>query len=467
MRWVNGVLCMAAYAVSCGRPVPPLPEVSLDAFGPAARQAIAEAQTRAQSAPPDPYLAGRFGMLLHAHDQLEPAAAAYARAEALQPGNAAWSYYQADIAATLGRHADALAALERALAIRPGDRPALVRRADMLRQLSRLEESEAAYRQLLGEQPEDATLLYGLGRVLSARGQDTEAVAILESACRTAPDFGAAHFALANVLRRTGKLDQAAHHMRLAQFHERSAPAALDPLMSEVGELSQSAARYLRTGARLDREGKLEEAIAAHRRALEIDPSSAQAHTNLISLYARAGQPQLSQAAYRAALATGRGHADAHYNFGIVCFQSGRRAETVAAFEKALAANPQHSGAHTNLGFLMVERGDTSSATRHLEQALAVDASNRLAHFHLGRILANQRRYPQAIAHFEQSLTPEDEATPGYLYALGIAQGRSGDHAGAKATLLRAYTLATRFGQSPLVAMIENDLRQLHRRGVR
>ena len=467
MRWVSVVLCVGACAVSCGRLAPPLPTVNLDAFGPAPRQAIAEALAQAQAHADNAAAVGRLGMLLHAHDQFAVAASAYARAEALDPRRVAWPYYRADVAGKLGKHEEALAAVNRALAIDPRDRPSLVRRADLLWQTGRLEASEAAYRKLLGDQPRDAILLHGLGRVLSARGKAVDALTTLESACAAAPEFGAAHFTLANELRKAGRLDQAAHHMRMAQFHERSAPQVNDPLMAEIGELSQSAARYLRAGARLDREGKIEEAIEAHRRALAIDPDSAQAHSNLISLYARAGKPSLAEEAYRAALATGSGLADVHYNYGILCFQSGRRSEAVAAFEKALTSNPQHSGAHTNLGFLFMERGDGTAAMRHFEQALAVDRTNRLAHFHLGRILANQRQYAKAIAHFEQTLTPEDEATPGYLYALGIAQGRAGDPAAAAVSLKRARALAGRLGQAPLSAMIERDLRQLGAQGAR
>ncbi|MBI1786328.1 MAG: hypothetical protein HYR60_02100, partial [Acidobacteria bacterium] len=85
--------------------------------------------------------------------------------------------------------------------------------------------------------------------------------------------------------------------------------------------------------------------------------------------------------------------------------------------------------------------------------------------FHLGGLLLNQRQYPEAIAHLEQTVSPEDENTPGYWYALGVAYGRSGDRVRAAEWMGKARQGALTRGQTQLASSIEKDLALLARAG--
>src|SRR5262245_32570136 len=62
------------------------------------------------------------------------------------------------------------------------------------------------------------------------------------------------------------------------------------PVVVGNAEKNAAASEHLKRGASLERAGKIEESIAAHQRALEINPGLAQAHINLISLYGRRKQ---------------------------------------------------------------------------------------------------------------------------------------------------------------------------------
>jgi tetratricopeptide (TPR) repeat protein len=140
---------------------------------------------------------------------------------------------------------------------------------------------------------------------------------------------------------------------------------------------------------------------------------------------------------------------------------SKRLGEARRSFERALAANPFHAAAHNNLGYLLEMQGQTVAARKQYESAIANQPGYRLAHFHLGRMLTNQRQYREAIAHFQQAVSVQDESTPGYLYALGVAYGRSGDRASAIRYLAQAREQAAARNQQGLVAGIDKDLRTL------
>ena len=96
--------------------------------------------------------------------------------------------------------------------------------------------------------------------------------------------------------------------------------------------------------------GDLPGAIEAHEAALARNPSLAQAHANLISLYGRTAQWAQAEAHYKALLAIGYNVDEAHYNYGVLLGLQRRWPEAAAAFRAAIDANPLHAMARNNLG---------------------------------------------------------------------------------------------------------------------
>lgn len=416
--------------------------------------AVGVAYTAAQSSPGDAAAVGRLGMILHAYQQWGAAEAAYRRAEALDSRAFAWPYYLSAVYAQEGNAAAALAAIKRALARDANYAPAKHRLAEMLLEAGRFDESFAHYGEL-----SDAQGWYGRGRVHSARGETGAAIAAFRKACALFPEYGAAHYALAQALRNTAEGRQ---HLALYEAHRLAAPSSEDRLLGEVRKLNAAGTEYLRQGADLEAQGKIAESVAAHLKALEADPKLEQAHINLISLYGRSGQPAKAEEHYHSAVALNPNRAECYYNFGVLEFSRGKPSR--AAFEQALRIDPNYAEAHANLGYVLEASGNVSTAETHYRAAILNKPDYRLAHFHLGRVLTNSRRYAEAIAHFERALTPVDGSTPGYRYALGAAFARSGNVPRARGILEQARDEAAARGQAGLVASIEKDLRTLGRR---
>ena len=74
----------------------------------------------------------------------------------------------------------------------------------------------------------------------------------------------------------------------------------------------------MQRGVTLAETGDVAGAIAAHEAALARDPSLAQAHANLITLYGRAANWAKAEEHYRAVVALGGDLADAHYDYGVL-----------------------------------------------------------------------------------------------------------------------------------------------------
>ncbi|MGI9071461.1 MAG: hypothetical protein ACR2JB_09140 [Bryobacteraceae bacterium] len=80
--------------------------------------------------------------------------------------------------------------------------------------------------------------------------------------------------------------------------------------------------------------------------------------------------------------------------------------------------------------------------TKEFREAIVDRPDYPLARFQLGRILVNENKYDEAIDQFLKTLTPEDEKTTVYLYALAATYARSGD----REHELRYFQKSSRFG---------------------
>jgi tetratricopeptide (TPR) repeat protein len=443
--------------------LPELPRVAFDEFGPAIREQVRKAYAAAQAEPRDAEANGRLGMMLHSYGQYELAALCYARARSFAPEDFRWMYYAGVVQAALGHHREAVAAFKEGLRQRPDDVSAQLRLADSLLAAGQLSEGRQFYEAMVKTNARIAQAHYGLGRIIVARSELTAGVEHFRRALDSFPDYGAAHYALGLALRDLGQTAKAQEHLALSQKHMSSRPSLADPLLEAVAELNLSASERLKRGIVLEEAGQIELSIAEHERAVELDPKLAQAHINLISLYGRMGRVEKAEQHYRAAVAISPNLADGHYNFGVLLVGQERYEEAARAFERSLQLNPFHAESHFNYGVMMERDGRLEEAAEHYRRAIENQPGYRLAHFHLGRILVHQGRLTDAIEHFLRTLTPEDNETPRFVYALGATYARAGDKQKAIHYLREALKRAQALGQTQLVTSIERDLRTLER----
>jgi tetratricopeptide (TPR) repeat protein len=401
---------VVAIAASCSLPpataqqLPPLPAAVVEALPRDVREPLLSADNTARAHPDDASAVGRLGMLLHAYEQYALADACYARARALDPDARVWAYLAGIVEAELGNTTEAIAAFRRTLAIDPGDLPARLRLADALLGGGNPSGSRAEYEALIRRYPELAIAHYGLGRVLAAIGDSDGALQQYQQAVKLAPQFGQAHYALALAYRDAGAADKAADHMNTYGRFRGTRPAVPDSAIEEVRALVGTSRELIAHAAASAKRGRTEEAIALHLQALEADPAAAQAHVNLISLYARAGQADKAEQHYQQAVRLGSHLADAHYNFGVLLATTGRPADAAAAFRRVLEIDPFHASAHNNLAALLAREGKREEALDEYRYALASDPMHQAARLGLGRVLAMLGRSTEAIEHFEKLL---------------------------------------------------------------
>jgi protein O-GlcNAc transferase len=450
-----------AIALTLAQPTPPLPQLALDAYPASTREALSPLYDDAIARPSDAAAVGALARALHAWEQWSAAHKAYARAQALAPADFDWHYLDAVALQRLARHAEAAERLQQALRISPDYLPARIRLAESLLESGERERSRQLFEALRGHPLSEPAAELGLGRLDAADGRHESAVAHLERAVALFPEWGAAHYALALSYRALGRRADAQRALeRHAQYGPRW-PVPDDPVVATVTALRDDAQTSLNRGLKLAEAGDLAGAIAAHEAALAHDPSMAQAHANLISLYGRTRNWTKAEEHYRAVVALGFNRADAHYDYGVLLGLQGKWDPAAAAFRQALAVNPHHSRAWQNLGQVMEHQQQFEQAAEAYRHAVDSQPTFRLARFNLGRMLIALGRNGDAIAELEKLVEPRDNEAPRYLFALATAHVRAGNRDEGLKWATDAKNLALEHGQRELADAIDRELAKL------
>ena len=127
------------------------------------------------------------------------------------------------------------------------------------------------------------------------------------------------------------------------------------------------AAKYFVEGSRLDDgdERKMEDAAAAYRKALIIDPDLVPAIVNLANIHYARDELIEAQALYERAIGLDRDCFEAHYNLGNIHHDLGRYENALVCYRDAVGLNPGYADAHFYLAVTLEKTGHSPEAKPH------------------------------------------------------------------------------------------------------
>ncbi|MCC6765946.1 MAG: tetratricopeptide repeat protein [Deltaproteobacteria bacterium] len=181
-------------------------------------------------------------------------------------------------------------------------------------------------------------------------------------------------------------------------------------------------------------EGRVDDAAAAARRALAVDPSYAEAHVHLGRALADRGARSEAMAHYAEAIRLKPTSADAHNNWGATLADEKRFAEAEPYYREALRLRPGYAEAMNNLAVAVMQRGAWDEATALYAEAMRLSPGYAEPHSNLGNLRIRQGRAAEAIAEYERALALRpDYAEVHFNLALALAQQGRGAEARAHA----------------------------------
>ena len=203
----------------------------------------------------------------------------------------------------------------------------------------------------------------------------------------TAPRSARAHATLGELLRRSGRLDEAEREFQTALSIEPGDSRALvgiGALQANRGEWSQA-----------------EQTLIG---AIRNDPALAHAYLQLGHVYQHLARWDAAEQALKAAEALDRNSPEVRLNLALVYLAQEKIADAEPRVLKALELSPQSSGAHLAMGRILLSRGRTDEAMAYFRTAADLGGGNAYAYNNLGALLMQRGQVAQAIEAFRSAV---------------------------------------------------------------
>lgn len=174
----------------------------------------------------------------------------------------------------------------------------------------------------------------------------------------------------------------------------------------------QPASELVAEGKRLEASGRLAEACALYRRAIEADPAHAPAYLNLGAALEAGGDAEAAGSAYRALLERDAANPYANYNLANLALVRGAPESAAPLLRRALAAKPDFPQALVALAHVLDSAGELAAAAGHLRRALALEPGNLPALRLRAALLRGAGRVDEALEAYARArrLAPESFA---------------------------------------------------------
>ena len=188
---------------------------------------------------------------------------------------------------------------------------------------------------------------------------------------------------------------------------------------------------WLSLGA-LSREQALPPARAALAKALELDPSLAEAHTTLGEVLLNADWNFAeAETQFQRAIQLNPGYATAHHWYGLYFGYRGNIAQARAELEKAHQLDPLSSIIELNVGWSYYLERNYDEFIQIAQRVAEKDPSFWIAHWDLGAAYTQKADYPKAMEELKSALkiVPKSSAV---LAAMAYATARAGNKAEAE-----------------------------------
>jgi tetratricopeptide (TPR) repeat protein len=227
------------------------------------------------------------------------------------------------------------------------------------------------------------------------RNDFAEAVRYASAAVAARPDSAASHNNLGGALLHWGKLDEANAELRKA--------IEFDP---------KDAAAHCNLGIALGKSGLPDEGIAELRKAIRLQDYPG-AHIEIGHILHRQGKFEEEATEYREAIRLRMNHfGAAHFNLGIALSSQGKVDAAIAEYREAIRLGENYPEAHCNLGLALQRKGEFREALTEYREALRLkmnfpDAYK--AHHGLGEILCSQGKMDEGIAEYREAIRLKED----------------------------------------------------------
>lgn len=200
-------------------------------------------------------------------------------------------------------------------------------------------------------------------------------------------------------------------------------------------------------GVALSEAGKIDEAVVAYKRAIDLDSNYSDPLSNIAVAYSLKGQVDDAINSLKSALHICPNYPEAYNNIGTLLLQKKQYDEAERALNIAIQLRPWYGKAYYNLARMYEEQKNDEKSWEYLKKATQGDLDIPEVFFKLGQMSLRVKKYQEAIVAFEQILE-RGHSDPQVWFNLANAYFMDGNHDKAQAVyerLVRDNPLDNRF----------------------
>lgn len=306
-----------------------------------------------------------------------------------------------------------------------------------------------------------APALHELGRLYAKSGRPNDARLKYEQACTADSSYVPALRDLAELFRRAKRPENAARTwLRYAQVApgDIEAHLGLAGALNELGRRDEAAAAaraalalnpahsgarlaFLQAGLRSRESALRAEAAAMADSLLQLDNLTGWLLEDQLALaewQSSQGLEYEARAALARAALMDSTSSSVPFQQGLLELKAGRASEAAARFERAVALDPQSAGAYLNLGIARYQSGSPSAAIADFRRAVAINGELTMASLLLGQALTAIDSLAAAESTYREVLARETTNAKA-LRGVGFCRLRAADYPAAA----RAYEQST------------------------
>lgn len=287
------------------------------------------------------------------------------------------------------------------------------------------------YNEALKVLPDDVESHVGRAQAYVLLGQFAKAEEAFVRLKTLVPTEATFQLGLADVYRKSGRLDRAIEELRF-YLHNNSSDREGHRLLAEVlmekGEREAARNEYLLAGVdvvsnpdEFARKGdafmkarEFGQAISAYQSALKGRPVWQELHYKLGKAQMSAGRDDDAMATLTALIKTGFKEGSAFYDLGLLRERSGQLDEAISAYRLTIIHEPGNVNAHRRLAEIFTWRGSFDQAADQYRELIRLREDNPLYHLNLGRVYDRMKDPKNAVSEYETAVRLDPDNIEGH-----------------------------------------------------
>jgi len=214
-------------------------------------------------------------------------------------------------------------------------------------------------------------------------------------------------------------------------------------LLDRVKANSKDVDALIKLGTVYQNQGQIDKAIEQFKKAIEIDPNSMLAHSNLAYIYEGQGKIDEAIAEFKELLRIKPDFPQIHVGIGLLYDSQGKTDEAIAEMKKAIQLDPKTTVAYINLGVLYRKKGMLDDAIGQFKKLLEMQPDTAVYHGVLGDLYREKGDFDKAETEFQIALKldPSMEREPNFVASIALVYYGKGMYDEAEKEMNKAISL--------------------------